>query len=130
MVIFENTSTNNTKKTLEIAVNKAKELSADIMLSTTTGASATAAIDLSKDMDYTGKIIVVTRVWGMKASGENDLLPENRKILEENGVCIVTTAHTLSGFERAINGKFGGTYPVEIMAHILQMFSQGIKSVR
>jgi len=47
--------------------------------------------------------------------------------LEDAGAIIVTAAHALSGTERAISGKFGGAYPVEIMAHTLRMFCQGMK---
>ena len=63
----------------------------------------------------------------MKSAGENELPEKERKKLEEAGAYIVTAAHALSGVERAISGKFGGAYPVEIMAHTLRMLSQGVK---
>ena len=127
MLIFEKVSPKNTATALQLAFCKAKELSTDIVLSTTTGASALAAIEHGSNTDFQGKIIVVTHVWGMKASGENELLEENRKKLEEADVVMITAAHTLSGVERAISGKFGGAYPVEIMAHTLRMFCPGVK---
>ena len=127
MLIFEKISPENTATTLQLAFNKAIELSADIVLSTTTGASALAAVEQAASTGFQGRIIVVTHVWGMKNSGENELLEENRQKLEDSGALIVTAAHALSGTERAISGKFGGAYPVEIMAHTLRMFSQGVK---
>jgi hypothetical protein len=36
-------------------------------------------------------------------------------------------AHALSGVERAISNKFGGAYPVEIIAHTLRTFGHGLK---
>ena len=127
MKIFEKISPDNTPVTIQIAIGKAQKIEADIVLSTTTGASAVMAAELASKMSYTGRIIAVTHVWGMKVSGENELLEENRKKLEESGVILVTAAHTLSGVERALSGKFGGVYPVEIMAHTLRMFCQGVK---
>jgi hypothetical protein len=39
----------------------------------------------------------------------------------------LTTSHVLSGAERAFSSKFGGIYPVEIIANTLRMFGQGVK---
>ena len=127
MLIFEKISPENTPVTLKIAFGRAKELSTDVVLSTTSGASALTAMELAADTDFKGRVIVVTHVWGMKSAGENELPEKERKKLEEAGAYIVTAAHALSGTERAISGKFGGIYPVEIMAHTLRMLSQGVK---
>ena len=127
MLIFEKNSPENTSAALKIAFSKAKELSTDVVLSTTTGASALTAMEFAADTDFKGRVIVVTHVWGMNPSGENELPEKERKKLEEAGACIVTAGHALSGVERAISGKFGGVYPVEIMAHTLRMLSQGVK---
>lgn len=126
-MIFENISMENTAATLKLAFAKAQELHADVVLPTTSGASAVAAVEYADAAGFKGRIIVVTHVWGMKASGTNELLEENRKKLEDAGAVILTAAHTLSGVERALSGKFGGVYPVEIMAHTLRMFCQGVK---
>jgi hypothetical protein len=40
---------------------------------------------------------------------------------------VLTTTHVLSGAERGLSRKFGGVYPVEIIAHTLRMFGQGVK---
>jgi hypothetical protein len=127
MLVFEKISPENTAIALKIAFNKAKEMSTDIVLPTTTGASALMSMEVSADTDFQGRIIVVTHVWGMKSAGENELSKERLKKLEKAGAYIVTAAHALSGTERAISGKFGGAYPVEIIAHALRMLSQGVK---
>ena len=127
MVIFEKVSSENTTVAVKLALNRAKTIETDIVLSTTTGASAFTAAELAAETDYKGRIIAITHAWGTKNPGENNLSDENRGKLTEAGVILVTAAHTLSGVERAISGKFGGVYPVEIMAHTLRMFSQGMK---
>jgi len=126
-LIFEKVSPENTEVALKIAFDKAKGLSTDIVLPTTTGASALMAVRFAADADFKGRIVVVTHVYGMKSAGENELPEKERKELEKAGAHIVTAAHALSGTERAISGKFGGAYPVEIMAHTLKMLSQGVK---
>jgi hypothetical protein len=125
MTVFEKVSSENTKAALEIAFAKAASMSADIVLSTTSGASAAAAMDYAKSTGFKGKVIVVSHVMGMKAPGSDEL--ENRGELEASGAVIVTAAHALSGAERALSNAFGGAYPVEIIAHTLRMFSQGMK---
>jgi hypothetical protein len=50
-----------------------------------------------------------------------------RETLIARGVKVLTTTHVLSGAERGMSRKFGGAYPVEIMAHTLRMFGQGVK---
>ncbi|MDR1703996.1 MAG: hypothetical protein LBS19_04860 [Clostridiales bacterium] len=125
MIIFDAVSPENTKITLDIAFQKAAGLSADIVLSTTTGASAAAAMEHAARTGFKGKVIVITHVWGSKSPGTNRL--ENREELEAAGAVLVTAAHTLSGAERSLSNAFGGVYPVEIIAHTLRMFCQGMK---
>jgi hypothetical protein len=126
-MIFENVSPENTAAALKIAFEKAKELSTDIVVASTSGASAVEAVKHAVSVNFQGKVVVVTHAWGVGESGKNELLDEHRKTLEDANAIIVTAAHALSGTERAISGKFGGVYPVEIMAHTLRMFCQGVK---
>ena len=127
MLIFEKITPENTAVALKIAFDKARDLPTDIVLSSTTGASALMATRFAADAGFKGRIIVVTNAWGMESAGKNELPEKERKKLEEAGAYIVTAAHALSGAERAISGKFGGIYPVEIIAHTLRMLSQGVK---
>ncbi|MCL2776032.1 MAG: hypothetical protein FWD71_22210 [Oscillospiraceae bacterium] len=125
MVIFEKVSPENTPVAIKLALEKAKEISTDIVLASSSGTSAFAVLELAAKMDYTGRIIAITSVW--KDPGVNQLSDENRKKLTNAGVILVTAAHALSGAERSVSGKFGGVYPVEIMAHTLRLFSAGVK---
>ena len=127
MTVYENASPENTIPTIKTAMKKANELSTDIILSTTTGASALKALEIAREVGYAGRIVVVSHVWGMREPGKNTLSAEDRKTLEDGGVAVVTAGHALSGVERAISGKFNGAYPAEIIAHALRMLSQGVK---
>ena len=127
MIVFSEASQANTPVALGIALDKATELSAVFVVPTTSGSSAVAAVKLAKQKGFSGRVVVVSHVWGMRSPGANSLTDDNRAELESAGVRIVTAAHALSGVERSISGKFGGVYPVEIMANTLRMLSQGVK---
>jgi len=128
MKVFEKPGRANTDETIRIALERAIVMDhAPIVSATTTGASALRLCELAKEMGYKGKIVVITHVYGHSKPGENSLKDENRAKLVENGVKLVTAAHVLSGAERGISTKFQGAYPVEIIAHTLRMFSQGVK---
>ena len=125
MKIFEKISPENTPVAIRLAIEKAKEISTDIVLASSTGASAFTVLELASEMEYNGRIIAITSVW--KSPGVNQLSGKNRKKLTEAGVILVTAAHTLSGTERSLSGKFNGVYPVEIIAHTLRLISEGVK---
>ena len=127
MRVYEKPSAENTAPTLTLAIDKAKELSCDIILSTTSGASALTALAMAKDAEFTGKLIVITHVYGMREPGMNSLSDDDRQTLEDGGVAVVTAGHAFGGIERAISGKYSGVYPVEIMAQTLKMLSAGVK---
>jgi len=124
MLIFEKISPENTPVTIKIAIEKAKEMSTEIIMASSTGATAFAVLELAEKINYTGKIIAITSVW---KAGVNPLSDENRKKLANAGVILITAGHTLSGVERSISGKFGGVYPVELMANTLKIFGEGVK---
>ena len=97
---FEKPGKENTAKTAELAIAAAKEGM---------------------------KIVVVARVNGFKELGKQDFPQEVRRQLEQDGMQLVIAAHALSGAERGLSNRFGGVYPVEIIAHTLRMLGQGTK---
>jgi hypothetical protein len=120
---FEKVGRENTSKTVELAMNKAKELSIKyIVIATTTGET----LDYLKNIDDLN-IVCVTHAYGFKEPGTNELTDIKREELLKRGFKVCTAAHILSGAERGISNKFGGTYPIEIMANTLRMFGQGVK---
>jgi hypothetical protein len=76
---------------------------------------------------YRGNLVCVSHVYGFRENGINELRDERRRALEERGIRVCTAGHVLSGAERGLSRKFHGVYPVEIMAHTLRIFGQGIK---
>ena len=129
MKVFEKKGRDNLDETCRITLERAAAMGAPVVASTTSGASGARLCELAKETGFGGKIIIVTHAWGSKTPGENALKPEYREIMEKSGAILVTAAHALSGVERAMSGKFQGTYPAEIIAHSLRMLSQGIKVV-
>ena len=127
MTIYEKISPDNTEPTLRIALERAARMSTDVILASSTGASAFAALEMAKDIGFTGRIVAITSVWGMGGPGKNPLSEEDRGRLEDAGVQIVTAGHALSGVERSLSGRFKGVYPTEIMAQTLKLLSEGVK---
>lgn len=112
----------HTEKTVVLALSKAKEYGiSSIVVASCSG--KTAEMVAGK----VGNAVCVTHVNGFEKAGTNEMSAEMRTQLTEKGVKLVTTTHVLSGAERGISRKFGGVYPVEIIAHTLRMFGQGVK---
>jgi hypothetical protein len=111
-----------TADTVHLALEAAKERNIKyIVVASNTG--ATAELFANKGLE----VVCVTHVNGFVNPGENEMSVESRSSLEALNIKVLTTAHALSGAERAFSSKFGGIYPVEIVANTLRMFGQGIK---
>lgn len=121
-MLFDKPGKENTKLVAEEAIKYAKEKGIKhIVVASNSGETA----DYFKDSGL--DIVVVTHVNGFTKKGENEMSPEKRKELENSGMKVITATHVLSGAERGLTKKFGGIYPVEIMAFTLRMFGQGVK---
>lgn len=92
-----------------------------IIVASNTGHTAKLFSDTGKE------IVCVTHVNGFRAPGEMEISPGELEELKKSNIRVLTTTHILSGAERGISRKFGGVYPVEIIAHTLRMFGQGVK---
>ena len=125
---FNSTGPENTGETAKIAVREAKERKiTHIVAASNTGATVLALAEEAQKQGYEGKLVCVPHVYGFRENGQNELSDESRKDLEKRGIAICIAAHTLSGAERCLSGKFQGVYPVEIIAHTLRMFGNGTK---
>jgi hypothetical protein len=123
---FKSKGREHTEKTVELALNKAKETGIKtIVVASSKGKTLQAMLDnpASRNMN----IICVTHAHGYPTPGESEMSEEVRAEFIRQGVKIHTASHVLSGAERGISTKFGGAYPVEIIAHTLRMFGQGLK---
>jgi hypothetical protein len=117
----------NTVQALEIGAAEAIRLCAPLIVATSSGDTAVAGLSVAREKGIFDKLCIVTSVYGSRGPNNNGMKEENKKLLDESGVKIVTAAHVLSGAERAMSTKWHGVYPVEIIAHTLRMFSQGVK---
>ena len=122
---FEKPGKENTAKTAELAIAAAKEAGIQtIVVASGSGYTASFFQQAAKEGM---KIVVVARVNGFKELGKQDFPQEVRRQLEQDGMQLVIAAHALSGAERGLSNRFGGVYPVEIIAHTLRMLGQGTK---
>ena len=120
---FEKPGSQNTSKTIELAIQAAKENGIkDIVLATSTGAT----VDYFKDLGDI-HLTCITYAYGFHEDGMNDMSEVKRAELSGKGYSVYTAAHVLAGAERAFNNKFGGMTPVETVAYTLRFFGQGVK---
>lgn len=113
---------NHTEKTVELALQKAEEYGIkSIVVASVSGKTAELLAGKAEN------IVCVTHANGFKEPGVNEMTSQQREILLGENIKVLTTAHALSGAERGISKRFGGVYPVEIMANTLRMFGQGVK---
>lgn len=127
MVVFEKTGRENTDAALHIAIEAAVSRGYGIVAASNTGETVDRLLTLMAEAGASVPVVMVGQVDGFAAPGKNALSPEMRRSLKARGVRIVTAAHALSGAERGISRKFGGAYPVELVAHTLRMLGQGVK---
>lgn len=120
---FEKPGKQNTEKTVDLAVRTARERSIPtVVVASRTGATARLLVQ------HPGlKVVCVTHAQGFVEPGANEMPDSTRHELQVAGMKVLTTTHVLSGAERALSKAFGGVYPVEIIAHTLRMFGQGLK---
>ncbi len=123
-MIFEKPGVDNTQKTVELAVQRARELGIKhIVAASYRGLVAEALLPYAKEFE----IAIVGQVYGFGKGGPNPMTAETRAKLERAGMKLLFTTHVLSGAERGLSNKFNGVYPVEIIAHTLRMLGQGTK---
>jgi hypothetical protein len=73
------------------------------------------------------ELVCVSHHSGFRSGDLLDLDPEYVSELREAKVPVLIATHSLSGVGRAISTKFGGVTPVEMIAHTLRLFGQGMK---
>lgn len=73
------------------------------------------------------KLVAVTSHAGFHGEDKKALNEDKKKELEQKGVQVIMCSHILSGVGRSITNRFGGVTPVELIAHTLRRFSEGVK---
>ena len=123
-VYFDERGKGNTDRTLELAKKRADELGIrDIVVASYTGWTGLKASDVFQGYN----LVVVTGMVGYSGPNVWNMDTENKRKMEESGAKLVTSLHAFGTLGRAIKNKFGAIQVDEIIAHVLRLFSQGVK---
>lgn len=114
----------NTDETLRLAKERADILGIkDIVIASYSGDSGVKA---SQVFDGSN-LVVVGGVVGFKEPNKMRMVPEHRVLIENNGGKVILAGHAFGMIGRAIHQKFGTMQYDEIIAHVLRIFSRGVK---
>jgi hypothetical protein len=127
MKVFEKVGKENTQDCVAIALDRAAELNATIVIASYSGFAAQTLMDERKARGLAVPVVVVRGVFGFHEPGKFRMTEETTQKLEAMGARICSATHVLSGAERGLSRKFQGVYPVEIVAQSLKMLGQGTK---
>ncbi len=124
VVYFGREGKENTERTLEIAKARADELGIrTVLVATTTGETGARAAEFFQGYN----LVVVTHSTGLRQPNEQELIEENRAVMERAGAKILTCQHAFGGVGRAVRKKLGTYQLEEIMAYTLRIFGEGMK---
>lgn len=122
-VYFETPGSQNTDKTLEVAKDRAVTLDIkNIVVASTSGETGLKACKVFKDFN----LVVVRGHTGSSKPGYQVMDPQIEKEITKQAK-LVTVTGSLSGVERSIRMKFGTIGILELMAHVLRRFGNGVK---
>ncbi len=127
MLLFEHPGNQNTAQALQIALQCAMRQHTDLLVASTTGATALALEEMAGHRQFHGNLICVTHANGWVEKGVSEISAQTVQTLTAKQVTVLTATHALSGAERSLSTVFRGIYPAEIMAATLRMFGQGVK---
>lgn len=123
-VYFQSSGPENTRRTLEVAAQRAEELGVkSVVLASSSGETGLLAARLFISQN----VVVVTHSSGFLKPDHQEMRDEYRKKIEEAGAKILTCQHALGGVGRAVRKKLGTYELEEIMAYTLRIFGQGTK---
>jgi len=123
-VYFKERGKTNTEETFRLAKMRADQLGIrDIILASSTGHTALKALEFFQGYN----LVVVATVFGSREPNQNRLPSEVKAEIEAGGGKIVRAAHSFGGLGRAVNRRFGVIQIDEIVAHVLRLFSPGVK---
>ncbi len=123
-VYFEKPGIVNTRRTLEIAAERAKELDVNtIIVPTISGATGVEALLYFENRN----LIIVTHSTGYSKPDYQQLHPVSKEKIEDAGAKILTCQHALGGVGRAVRKKLATYQLEEIMAYTLRVFGEGTK---
>jgi len=123
-VYFGESGRGKTEETLRLAKERADALGIkNIVVASYSGETGVKASEFFKGYN----LVIASGVVGFREPNLNRMKPENRAIIEENGGKIFHSTHAFGTLGRAVHRKFGPIQVDEIIAHVLRLFSQGVK---
>ncbi len=123
-VYFEEAGKHNTRRTLEIAAERAAAREIEtILVATTSGETGLLAGRI-----FRGKnCVVVTHSTGFWKPDVQQVPPDVLRQIKENGTRTLTCQHAFGGVGRAVRRKLGTYELEELIAFTLRTFGQGMK---
>jgi len=123
-VYFDGRGPDYTDQTLRLAKERAEALGIrSVVLASNTGETGTKACKVFASYN----VVVVSHVVGYREPNHVEMLEENRAAIEASGGTVVHAGHAFGMLGRAVNRRFGAIQVDELIAHVLRLFSQGVK---
>jgi len=124
-VLFPRAGKDNTVKTLQLALNTARQLRVSHLVVAST--SGSTALKLVRQAGGDFKIICVTHHAGFAQPGKSELPQAREKRLNLLGVNVLRTTHLFAGIDRAVRLRFGGLGTPELIASTYRTLGEGTK---
>ena len=125
---FDEPGRGNTDAILRAALGRARALDiSHVVVASTSGRTGLRALDLARELGYSGQLVVVGEHAGFKEPNVQLMSAEARRELEAAGVRVVIGTHALSSAARSFRLKWGGIDMLETIAETLRRFSAGVK---
>ncbi|MBU2438931.1 MAG: hypothetical protein KKC69_07230 [Acidobacteria bacterium] len=123
-VYFDKAGKHNTRRTLEITAERARDRGIEtILVATTSGETGLLASRM-----FMGKnCVVVTHSTGFWKPDVQQVPDDVMRQIRENGARILTCQHAFGGVGRAVRRKLGTYELEELIAFTLRTFGQGMK---
>ena len=113
-----------TEETLRLAKARAEALGIHrVVVASYTGETGAKACQILEGCN----VVVVAGVYGFREPNQVRMQPEHRATIERHGGQILHTGHAFGMLGRAVNKRFGAIQVDEVIAHVLRLFSQGLK---
>lgn len=124
---FDRPGSTNTEEVIERVIGRLRKGDIrHVVVASSTGLTALKFMDSLKGMKV--QLVVVTSHCGFEKEGECEMSPDAESKLAAGGAKIVRASHVLSGVERSISKKLGGSSRAEAMSEALRaLFGQGLK---
>jgi len=123
-VYFETPGRAHTAETLQLAARRVAELDLQQIIV----ASNTGETGLLATQAFPGRsVIVVGSVFGYSEPNRQPMSAENVAAIQAAGGRIVQAGHAFGMLGRAVNRKFNAIQVDELIAHVLRLFSAGVK---